>query len=111
MFSGSLKLKVRCCPESYLILLLQRCVGLPLGSKCSNFKKILKALRVVSDHPPGEEQSQHSWLSPRELATENMSNGTPCVKGQGGSDPLEPAPEKPSLLLAERFVWVPLGKR
>lgn len=38
-----------------------------------------------------EEQGGHTWLSLGKLSTEKMSNSTTCVKGWGGSYPLEPA--------------------
>lgn len=61
--------------------------------------------------PTGKEQSCHSWLSLGMQVTEKMSNSTTCVKGSGESYPLEPAPEKPLLLLSRELIQVPWNKQ
>lgn len=100
VFEGSLGLKVRHCSESYITTLRQYWTGL-LRSGIIN--------SVFT--PTWEEQSCHPWLSLGMLVTEKMSNSATSVKGWGGSYSLEPAPEKPLLLLSRELIQEPWNKQ
>lgn len=96
IFLGSLRLKVRDCPESCITVLLQYWVGLPSGL----------TLQVRTDHPPQKEQSQHSQLSQGVWTTESKTTGSTRMKGQHGSYPLELALDKPLLVLTTGLIQV-----